>query len=36
MWKMNLSHIEDETFQINIKDFWSAWQEQKINYEDTG
>ena len=36
IWKMNLSHINEENFQTNIKDFWLEWKKEKINYEDTG
>ena len=36
IWKMNLSHINDENFQTKIKDFWLEWKNEKINYEDNG
>ena len=33
---MNLSHIENENFQKEIKDFWREWKNEKGNYEDVG
>ena len=33
---MNLSRIENENFQKEIKDFWREWKNEKGNYEDVG
>ena len=33
---MNLSHIENENFQKEIKDFWREWKNEKGKYEDVG
>ena len=36
IWKMNLSHIENENFQKEINDFWREWKNEKGKYEDVG
>ena len=36
IWKMNLSHIEEKSFQMEIDKFWAEWQKQKVHYKDIG
>ena len=34
IWKLNVSVLQDNEFELQIRHFWSEWRDNKVNFPD--